>query len=333
MTERARRPSRIRTVLAVLFWPVVVAGWLWSSRRLTLRAKAGAAVAMTLLVAAAVAVAGAGDSSGPPAEEARTPVTRVSPGVESSTTTAGPASSTTVPSTSSPPSVPSGRATPSPSVTTSRPGSALPAGHDTTVARVSDGDTIVVDRTTRVRLIGIDTPETQDPRASVQCFGPEASRHTAELVPPGTPVRLVYDVERTDRYGRTLAYVYRLSDGLFVNLALLRDGFATMATFPPNVAHVEEFRAAERQAREASRGLWGGCPAAGATTTTTDRGVASPAPVTPGSAACDPSYPDVCVVPSPPDLDCGQIVQRNFRVVGTDPHRFDANRDGVGCES
>jgi micrococcal nuclease len=212
--------------------------------------------------------------------------------------------------------------------------SALPEGHDTTVSRITDGDTIVVGGDVRVRLIGMDTPETQDPRTSVQCFGPEASRHTAELLPPGTAVRLVYDVDRTDRYGRTLAYVYRLSDGLFVNVALVRDGYARIATYPPNVAHVEEIRAAETEAREAGRGLWGGCPAGGTVSTTaTTAAVVSPAPLAGGAGACDPSYPDVCIPPAPPDLDCGQITPRRFRVLGADPHRFDSDGDGVGCES
>jgi micrococcal nuclease len=126
----------------------------------------------------------------------------------------------------------------------------------------------------------MDTPETLDPRTSVQCFGPEASRHTGALLPAGTPVRLVYDVDRTDRYGRTLAYVYRLSDGLFVNVALVRDGYARTATYPPNVAHVDEIRVAEAEAREAARGLWRGCEAAGSTVTT--------APPTPAGSAGEP---------------------------------------------
>ncbi|MDQ3573478.1 MAG: thermonuclease family protein [Actinomycetota bacterium] len=124
---------------------------------------------------------------------------------------------------------------------------------------MTDGDTVVVDPGMRVRLIGVDTPESVDPRRGVQCFGREAADYTAQLVRPGTPVRLVYDVERRDRYGRTLAYVYRLSDGLFVNAALLRDGYAQVATFPPNVAHVEEFGRLQRQARAAGQGLWSAC--------------------------------------------------------------------------
>ena len=130
------------------------------------------------------------------------------------------------------------------------------------VTRITDGDTIHVsigggDET--VRLIGIDTPESVDPRSPVECFGKEASAHLAELLPIGTDVRLVRDVEARDRYGRLLAYVYRQPDDLFVNLAMARDGFAAPLTFPPNVAHVDDFATAAADARDAGRGLWGAC--------------------------------------------------------------------------
>jgi micrococcal nuclease len=129
------------------------------------------------------------------------------------------------------------------------------------VERVVDGDTIRVrlgGRDETVRLIGIDTPETVDPRSPVECFGEEASDHTKALLPEGTAVRLVADVEARDRYDRLLAYVYR-DDGTFVNLALVEDGYASVLTFPPNVAHVSELTAAAARARDAGRGLWGAC--------------------------------------------------------------------------
>jgi endonuclease YncB( thermonuclease family) len=139
---------------------------------------------------------------------------------------------------------------------------AIPPGEDRTIQRVVDGDTVIVARGTkgkRVRLIGIDTPETVDPRRPVGCFGHQAAQRTFTLVPPGTPVRLVYDVERTDQYGRTLAYLYRRPDGLFVNAALVAEGYAAVATYPPNVAHAEEFAALAARARESGIGLWGAC--------------------------------------------------------------------------
>ena len=134
-----------------------------------------------------------------------------------------------------------------------------------TLVRVVDGDTIVVSiaaRDERVRLIGIDTPESVRPGAAVECFGKEASGHLASLLPPGTPVRLVGDIEPRDRYGRLLAYVYREPDGLFVNAAMARDGFAEPLTIPPNVARTAEVVAAARGARDSGRGLWGACPTA-----------------------------------------------------------------------
>ena len=127
------------------------------------------------------------------------------------------------------------------------------------VRKVVDGDTLEVSGNERVRLIGVDTPETKDPNRPVGCYGKEATSFTASLIPPGTAVRLVGDVEQRDRYGRLLAYVYRRSDGLFVNAELLRRGYAQLLTVPPNVAHTDDFAAIARQAREGSQGLWAAC--------------------------------------------------------------------------
>lgn len=135
----------------------------------------------------------------------------------------------------------------------------LPAGVDVVVKKVVDGDTLEVSGGERVRLIGVDTPESVAPDRPVGCFGKEASRFTASVVPPGTPVRLVGDVEQRDRFGRLLAYVYRQADGLFVNAELLRQGFAQLLTIPPNIAHTDELAAIARQAREGSQGLWAAC--------------------------------------------------------------------------
>ncbi len=129
-----------------------------------------------------------------------------------------------------------------------------------------DGDTIVVGEE-RVRLIGIDTPESVKPGTPVECFAREASAEMKRLV-DGRRVRLVLDVEKRDRYGRLLAYVY-LPRGpsagagaggeVFVNLEMVRRGFASVATFPPNVRHVDDFVRAQGEARSAGRGLWGAC--------------------------------------------------------------------------
>jgi micrococcal nuclease len=135
----------------------------------------------------------------------------------------------------------------------------LPSGIDVVVDRVVDGDTVVVIGDRHIRLIGVDAPETKDPRRPVGCFGREASRFLTALLPRGTRVRLVGDVEQEDRYGRVLAYVYRLADGLFVNAELLRRGYAQVLTIPPNVAHSDEFVALAGEARLGQRGLWAAC--------------------------------------------------------------------------
>jgi micrococcal nuclease len=129
------------------------------------------------------------------------------------------------------------------------------------VVRVVDGDTVRVrlaGGTERVRLIGIDTPETVKPDTPVQCYGRAASAEAHRLL-DGRDVRLVADVESRDRYGRLLAYVYRRPDMLFVNAELARRGFARQLTVPPNVRHADEFRRLVAEARAAGRGLWRAC--------------------------------------------------------------------------
>jgi micrococcal nuclease len=132
------------------------------------------------------------------------------------------------------------------------------------VVRVVDGDTIVValaGRTERVRYIGIDTPESVKPGSPVECYAHRAAAANARLV-ARERVRLVRDVEPRDRFGRLLAYVYRVRDRLFVNAALVGDGFARTLTIPPNVRFAARFRALAADARRAGRGLWSVCAAA-----------------------------------------------------------------------
>ncbi len=141
-------------------------------------------------------------------------------------------------------------------------GCGAPPSGPPTLVEVIDGDTIAVrvgGTTERIRLLGVDTPESVDPTRPVQCFGPEAAQRLAEWLPEGTALRLERDAEARDRFGRLLAYVYRSSDGLFINAALLHEGFADLLVFEPNVARVDELEAALLDARTANRGLWGAC--------------------------------------------------------------------------
>lgn len=123
------------------------------------------------------------------------------------------------------------------------------------VKRVIDGDTIELDSGQKVRYIGIDTPETVHPEKSVECFGKEASSKNKSLV-EGKKVRLEKDVSETDKYGRLVRYIY-LEDGTFINLFLVKEGYAKSYTYPPDVKYQNEIVKAEQEARENQRGLWG----------------------------------------------------------------------------
>jgi len=133
-----------------------------------------------------------------------------------------------------------------------------------TVVRVVDGDTVYVragSRSFDVRLLGIDTPETVDPHRPVGCYGPEASAYTKQLL-SGRRVRLIYDRQLHDVYGRWLAYIYLERPGrpdLFVNALLVRAGYARTLSIPPNTAHAAELASLERTAALAGRGLWSAC--------------------------------------------------------------------------
>jgi micrococcal nuclease len=142
------------------------------------------------------------------------------------------------------------------------------AGGLAVVTHVVDGDTIDVEiagRTERVRLIGIDTPETKKPNTPVECWGPEASAFTDALLPVGTRVRIERDTVGRDDYGRLLGYVHLLDeadgdrDDSFVNLAIVEHGFARPLTIEPNSTFARDFAAAARRAERADLGMWGAC--------------------------------------------------------------------------
>ncbi len=142
-----------------------------------------------------------------------------------------------------------------------------------TVIRIVDGDTLHLTPTSKgvldrradvtVRLLEIDTPESKDAHRPHQCYSDEATAELTRLVPEGSEVRFVADRELRDQYGRTLLYVWN-DDGRFVNLAMVRRGFAKAVLFEPNDQHIATMRSAQRKAEAAGRGLWGACAYFGA---------------------------------------------------------------------
>ena len=202
------------------------------------------------------------------------------------------------------------------------------------VERVIDGDTIVLVGGARVRLLQIDTPEP----GTTECYSRAAGRDLRRMLPAGTVVTLEADpaLDRVDRYGRLLRYVHHAGRNL--NLALVRDGSATVWFYDGERGrYATALLTAARIARSARRGLWGACPHAvwdptGPATTGPGSGAAATTPRTAVGGRCDPSYPTVCIPSPPPDLDCADIPYRRFRVLPPDPHHFDGGGDGIGCE-
>jgi endonuclease YncB( thermonuclease family) len=193
------------------------------------------------------------------------------------------------------------------------------------VDRVIDGDTLVVDTGTRVRLVQIDAPEL----SGGECYGRAARATLATIVPIGTRVSLALDprLDHVDRYGRTLAYVKKGAEN--VNLTLVRKGAASVWFYQGDRGvYASAFMRAARSAKAAKRGLWQACPG---TKLDPLHGVATNAPRA-SSGGCDASYPDDCIPPPPPDLDCADIGHK-LRVLAPDPHRLDGDHDGWGCES
>ena len=123
-----------------------------------------------------------------------------------------------------------------------------------TVTRIVDGDTVVLSGLGKARVIGVDTPEVY---GGAECFGRRASAY-AKRVLRGRRVRYRLGVEPRDRYGRALVYLW-LADGRFFNAMLVRDGYATPLTIPPNVEYADRFVALAGAARRAGRGLWSAC--------------------------------------------------------------------------
>jgi micrococcal nuclease len=204
---------------------------------------------------------------------------------------------------------------------------AASASVSATVDYVVDGDTIALRGGPHVRLVQIDTPEV----GTGECYSRRAAKDLEKLLPDGATVGLEADprLDSVDRYGRLLRYVFR--DGLNVNLRLVQQGDATVWLYHGDRGrYAAELLAAARRARAEKRGLWGACHAIW-----NPYGPATTEPKHVGSVPhgrCDPSYPTVCIPPPPPDLDCRDIPYRHFKVLPPDPHHFDGDHDGIGCE-
>jgi micrococcal nuclease len=231
---------------------------------------------------------------------------------------------------------------PSPSLSPTRPAGIPPEAQEAQVVRHVDGDTLWLEGGTlppnaasSVRLLEIDAPEVGTPYADA------ATNFLRQELPIGATVYVLADEDNVDSFGRFLRYVWK-SNGEFFNEKAVRLGYARTLLIPPNDAYISVIRAAEQEARAARRGIWAVTPTSAQTATTT-RPQTAPLP-TPASgprdaaSGCDPSYPDFCIAPPPPDLDCADI-GRSLSVLQPDPHRFDGQPgqagepDGIGCES
>ena len=195
------------------------------------------------------------------------------------------------------------------------------------VINVGDGDTITVNqggKKVKVRMGCIDSPELK------QGFLGDASRHRLQaLLPSGTPVTL--RVIDTDQYGRTVAEVFKGSQS--INLVMVQEGQAVIYReyFSGCRGSKDQYEQAELRAKQRKLAFW----RQGNPMMPWDfrRGITASAPRSASrSTKCDPSYPDLCLPPGGPDFDCKDVSARRFRVLPPDPHHFDGDANGIGCE-
>lgn len=197
------------------------------------------------------------------------------------------------------------------------------------IISVGDGDTITVRNTNgqniTIRLACIDAPELNQPG------GKESAQKLNALLPRGTAVRVI-PVDK-DQYGRTVGVVFGSKN---INLQLLQEGQAWVyEEYISNCrTSAPQLRQAQITARQNRVGLWAQTnPCPPWDYRRKQCVAASPQSIPNQQKKCDPSYPGVCIPPSPPDLNCGDISERRFQVIEPDPHGFDGDNDGVGCES
>jgi micrococcal nuclease len=205
-------------------------------------------------------------------------------------------------------------------------------GPTLTVSRVVDGDTIefspAIDGIEDVRLIGVDTPETVDPGEEVEPYGPQATAFATRKL-SGRKVRLEFDEQRIDQYGRLLAYIY-VGDTMF-NEELVRRGYAQAYPYPPNTTYEARFAAAQRMARTANLGIWELTRAQQCKLADRGNGIGEG---TPGCAASSPHQPVSEPAPGA-DLDCSNFATRaqaQAKLLPGDPYGLDSDSDGEACE-
>ncbi|MEG4347134.1 thermonuclease family protein [Microcoleus sp. A003_D6] len=196
------------------------------------------------------------------------------------------------------------------------------------IVSVGDGDTITIKTSNgniTVRLACIDAPERN------QSGGKEAAQRLTAILPKGMSVK-VTPVDK-DQYGRTVGIVVTTQN---INQQLVQEGLAWVYEAYINKCQniATPLRQAQKVAKEKRVGLWSQSNPCPPWDYRKNQCVtASPVPVPNQQKKCDPSYPDFCIPPAPPDLNCGDIPQRRFRVLQPDPHKFDRDKDGIGCES
>src|SRR4051812_5121990 len=248
---------------------------------------------------------------------------------------------TAPPQSGAPVTTSAARQSPSPANRTVAPAVTLSVGpvpegqtQEATVVYVTDGDTIHVDidgTEYTLRYIGMNAPETVDPDKPIEPGGPQASARNKELV-SGATVYLEKDVSETDRFGRLLRYVWLRTDAgwVLVNRQLVLEGLAQARDYRPDTKYHDILFEAQAEAQAAGRGLWS---ADFQTPRPTTGGVGFYGPGGSPRPGCDPSYPTLCLPPPPPDLDCSDIPDRRFTVLPPDPHHFDGDHNGIGCEA
>ncbi|MDO8435268.1 MAG: thermonuclease family protein, partial [bacterium] len=203
------------------------------------------------------------------------------------------------------------------------------------VVKVVDGDTLTIRKdgeNVTLRLIGLDTPETVDPRKTVQCFGKEASEKARQVL-TGTSIRIETDPSQgeLDKYGRTLAYVF-LSDGTNFNMLMIAEGYGHEYTYNLPYKYQAEFKAAEKKAREEKKGLWadGACEGSSA-----DSSIKAVSPMT-APPPTNNNYECSRNAYNCPDFKTQTEAQSVFEScggTGNDIHKLDSDGDGRVCES